>query len=174
MDEGQGLKWKFTRPMVLRLWLRVSCESLMSLQRALWQNKESFNFTAFHQKFHTLEEWLFYIYIFILCYCTIYLHAVQADKPFSNKCQVALSVGFWVREAAPQAEKACRMNIDYVYMHTNISLLFRIWQYSECDTVHVNNIFLLYIFKLGFIPTIAFLIKTCGIGWYFSGFWSII
>lgn len=66
-----------------------------------------------------------YIYFTVYYSTTTCLHTVQADKPFSNKCQVVLSVGFWVRQAAPQAEKPCsRTNSDYVYMHTNIPLVF--------------------------------------------------
>lgn len=57
--------------------------------------------------------------------------------------------------------------IGYVYIHTNISLSFRIWQYSEFDTVYVNSLFC-----LGLILNVFRL--RCVICRYYSGFRSIL
>ena len=40
------------------------------------------------------------------------------------------------------------LHSEYVYMHTNIPLLFRIWQYSEFDTGHVNTMTECWIFSI--------------------------
>lgn len=57
-----------------------------------------------------------------------------------DKAQAAAAAAAAERERERETEATGQSGVtQYVYMHTNVPLLFRIWQYSYSDAGRVNS-----------------------------------